>query len=536
MSNWRRLLVAGAAAVSVAACSDGLSVVNENSPDAERALNRPTDVENLIKASFSTAYATTLGSANLYAQMICLGMENYSNLANFGMGTRSGIPRPPINNNRNNSTAGENYGPFLGLHRAARAAALGLSRVNQPTFTFFPSNPSQVARAKAFAHFVIGYSVGYAALAYDSIATPSPDNDLTQSAPLPLTDAAAAMAYALAEFDSALAYAGAMGTQTLTGWVDVSTAMSAAQFTAYVRGHKARFRANMPRTAAGAAGVDWVSVEADAAAFLATFPAGFNMALQPSAGFGMNWITNHYQSNSVNWHQIWGFWGFADTSGAYDAWLASPVALRAPYVVATADLRWPRGTTRAAQQAAPGTLIENRATGNDWFGDNLGNSQYRHIRNQALRNANTIGPYNYMPAGELRMLQAEARYRQGNFTGAATLINVSRVASGLPAVDEVTTTAGTIVPGSANGCIPRVPQGPSFTAAACGTLLEALKYEKRMETWFTHWGAWFLDGRRWGDLPTGTPAEWPVPYQEMDTRLQSFYSVTGTSAAGTYGI
>ncbi len=536
MHTWQRCLVAGVAAVSVAACSDGLTVVNDNSPDADRALNRPTDVENLIKASFSTAYGTTLGNANLYAQMICLGMENYSNLANFGMGTRSGIPRPPISNNRNNATAGENYGPYLGLHRAARAAALGLSRVNQPTFTFFPASPSQVARAKAFAHFVIGYSVGYAALAYDSVATPNPGDDLTLNAALPLVDAASAMTYALNELDSAIAYAGAMGTQTLTGWVDVGTAMSGAQFIRYVRGHKARFRANLPRDPAGAAGVDWVALEGDAAAFLTTFPNGFTMQLQPAAGFGMNWLINHYSSNSVNWHQIWGFWGFADTSGAYDAWLNTAVALRAPYVIATSDLRWPRGTTRAAQQAAPGTMIENRATGDDWFGDNLGNSQYRHIRTLALRNANIIGLYAYMPAGEIRMLQAEARYRQNNFTGAATLINVSRIANGLPAVNEITTTAATIVPGSANGCIPRTPQGPSFTAAACATLLEALKYEKRMETWFTHWGAWFFDGRRWGDLPEGTPVEWPVPYQEMDTRLQSFYSISGTTAKGTYGL
>ncbi len=536
MRKMHRLLVAGVAALGLAACTSELTVPNENSPDADRALARPTDVENLIKASFSTAHGATLGSSNLYAQLICFGMENYSNLANFGMGVRSGIPRPPIGNSRNGAVTGENYTPFLGLHRAGRAAALGLSRVNQPTFTFFPANAAQIARAKAFGHFVIGFATGYLALAYDSAAPPNPADDLTLSAPLALIGADAAMTYALAELDSAILYAGSMGTQVLTTWLDVSTAVSAAQFVAFVRGLKARFRANVARDPAGAAGVDWAAVEGDAAAFLATYPAGFVMQIQASAGFGVPWVGTHYQSNSVNWHQIWGFWGFADTSGAYDAWLAAPIAARAPYVIATSDLRWPQGTTRAAQQAAPGTQIENRATGNDWFGDNLGNSQYRHIRNLALRNANSIGPYTFMAAGELRMLQAEARYRQNNFTGAAALINVSRVANGLPAVDEVTTTASTIVPGSANGCIPRVPQGPSFSAAACGTLLEALKYEKRMESWFTHWGAWYFDGRRWGDLPSGTPANWPVPYQEMDTRQQSFYSISGPGAVGTYGL
>jgi hypothetical protein len=74
------------------------------------------------------------------------------------------------------------------------------------------------------------------------------------------------------------------------------------------------------------------------------------------------------------------------------------------------------------------------------------------------------------------------------------------------------------------------------TAVACGNIMEAMKWEKRMELYNVGWGHWYFDGRGWGDLPQGTPQHWPVPYQEMDTRAQTFYSITGPGAPGNYGI
>lgn len=71
-------------------------------------------------------------------------------------------------------------------------------------------------------------------------------------------------------------------------------------------------------------------------------------------------------------------------------------------------------------------------------------------------------------------------------------------------------------------------------------MMEALKYEYRMETYFTGYGQWFFAMRGWGDLVVGTPLEFPVPYQEMQVRLRPFYNLGGVgnpdaAAAGTYG-
>jgi hypothetical protein len=89
--------------------------------------------------------------------------------------------------------------------------------------------------------------------------------------------------------------------------------------------------------------------------------------------------------------------------------------------------------------------------------------------------------------------------------------------------------AAGVVPGG-QACVPRLPNN------TCGSLLEAMKYEKRMETAFTGYMVWFTDSRGWNDLPQNTVVEWPVPYQEMQARQQTYYNGTRQqTGASTYG-
>jgi hypothetical protein len=99
----------------------------------------------------------------------------------------------------------------------------------------------------------------------------------------------------------------------------------------------------------------------------------------------------------------------------------------------------------------------------------------------------------------------------------------------------------TPIPGGAH-CVPRIPDGTAaYKASKCGNVWDALKWEYRMETMYTGYGMWYFAGRGWGDLPQGTALYWPVPYQEMDTRRQVFYSSggvggTGSAPNGNYGL
>jgi hypothetical protein len=244
--------------------------------------------------------------------------------------------------------------------------------------------------------------------------------------------------------------------------------------------------------------------------------------------------------------------GWADTSGSYPAWIAQALGARGSggqnFFMATPDKRFPQGDTRAAQQAdfkiqsceipqvgpaySCGRYFVNRPAGNDQFvGPGWGFSQYDFARFHgwaqkgdagSARNGTT--PIFVKP--ELDMLQAEGLYRTGQYALAVQLVNITRVKNGLPALTAADATSP--VPGSAVTCIPKVPQGPSFNTVGCGKLLDALKYEKYIETAFTNFSGWFLDERGWGDLPANSPTFWATPFQDLQARGYPLSAIYGT--------
>jgi hypothetical protein len=280
--------------------------------------------------------------------------------------------------------------------------------------------------------------------------------------------------------------------------------------------------------------VDWSAVAADAA-------AGIQSDLVVALGPGKGWTNAWVQQAAVpgGWHQL-PYWiiGMADTSGAYTTWLTQGIGNKQPFLIVTPDKRFPQGGTRAAQQAfqdpirrADGVYFRNRPSGEDTPGAPSGLSWYDNFRFYDIRQNNGTGNWVLFARAENDMLGAEAALRLGRVAEATALIDRYRVPNGLPAVTGLTSATATVPGGS--GCVPRVPVAGGGTT--CGSLFEAMKYEKRIETAFTGYGAWFFDARGWGDLIRGTAIEWPVPYQETDARARPYYNNTRTATgAGTY--
>ncbi len=548
-----RFALSAALVVSVlVACQEPLNVVNENEPDRDRALASPADVEALIAGSYATIHNATLGSnGGLQPKLQVVGLNSYSTLANFEMGPLGAVPRNPVPNFRGNPGESENFRDYVRLHRAARTAAIGIEAMAGPGFTLGTAGLD--ARARAFARFVQGVALGNLALAYDSAAI------LTEADPrgqiVPLSSYGPLMVAALGYLDSAIAIAQAPATAggfpLPSSWINGQT-LSAADFVRLSRSYKARFRAGVARTPTERAAVDWAQVIADAENGIT---ADFEIAMNPAAGWDVAWPAQHYTTGSANWHQMWQVViGMADTSGAYAAWLALAPGNRAPFVVATPDARFPQGSTRPAQQAASPTptaplawsatpYFRNRPSGEDQPGDPIGISMYDFYRSRAFFNAARIGNYPIMTKAEMNLLAAEGYMRTGAVGTAAGLIDISRVGVGqLPSlVAAGITDTLTPVPGG-TACVPRVPDSAAgYKNTRCGNLFEALKWEYRMETAFAGYGLWYFAGRGWGDLPEGTAIHWPVPFQEMDARLQPFYSLGGvggpaSAARGTYGL
>ncbi|HEV7388438.1 MAG TPA: hypothetical protein VGN73_07505 [Gemmatimonadaceae bacterium] len=533
-------------AVFLAGCKD-LTVPNENQPDVARVFGSPRDVETIISKLFQQMYNGQLGNPDdIFTQTITMSFESSSQLGNFGMGTRGAIPRSPIDNSIGNNVSVGNFRDFDFLSRNARGAANAISALDQFTAAGVSiGSPARDAKAKSFAYFTLGYALGYLAIFYDSAAILTPAVPISEIPPL--SKASDVMAVALGSLDSALAIAGSPAATSGTNgfpipidWLSQTTPTSQADFIRLVRSYKAKFRAGIARNPTERAAADWPAIIADA-----TNGITADFIIQTNATTGWSGAVVNQLAQTSGWSQMTPFiLGMADTAGSYDAWLQQALLSRTPFLLRTPDKRFPAGVDRPAQTAVTGTgrggtpvgtvlYFRNRPPGEDTNAEPWGTWWYDNWRSWAIRANGQNGPYVQYPLVANDMLAAEGYIRAGNFAAAIPLINKSRVRAGLAALTVINALTDQVPGGT--GCVPRVPQPPNFTTTACGNIMEAMKWEKRLETSMVGYAEWFIDARGWGDLVQGTALEWPVPYQELFARIKPSYTTAGVAVKGTYG-
>jgi hypothetical protein len=491
-----------------------------------------------------------------------MSFESSSQLGNFGMGTRGSIPRSPIDNSIGNTVAAGNFRDFDFLSRNARLAATAIQALDK----FIAANngtalgtTARDARAKSFAYFALGYAMGNLALFYDSAAIMTGNDPLdpaTGNYTIPaLSISSAVMDAAIKDLDSAVVIATAgPSTAVPADWLAQTADMSSANFIRLVRSYRAKFRAGIGRNPTARAAADWNAIIADA-----TNGISSDFVIQVNAVTGWSGSVQTQMATAATWSQMTPFiLGMADTTGAYDTWLQQAITARTPFLLRTPDRRFPTGETRALQQAGvtspalfattagssragtpTGSIVyfRNRPSGEDAPAEPWGTWFYDNHRSWAIRATGGNGPYVLFAKAENDMLAAEGYLRTGQPALAIPLINTYRTRAALPAI-PVTAIITDQVPfavGSTRNCVPRVPQPPAYNTTACGTVFEAMKWEKRMETSMIGYGQWFVDSRGWGDLVAGTALEWPVPYQELFARGKASYTTSARAVAGTYG-
>lgn len=534
-----------AALVGAVACNDtDLAVTNPNSGESSRVLGTAGDAEALIGTYYKKWSSGLYGSTTDIQGMAGVqSLMNYSSLANNCLNGRTPFSGAPNSNTPGNVCFGEQARLYNNMGEVQRVASTFLTQIKDGKLVL--GSAARENRDKAFAEFLRGMALGYTALFHDSSAVIT--TGIATDDPSVLVSAKVAADSAYAAFQRAIDYtnltaAGDQGFPIPTAWIPSPTSWTKPNFIQLIRSYRARIRANMARTPAERAAVDWPAVIADAAA---GFSADHLIITNTTTGPINEWRRQYLAFTT--WHQMPPFFiGMADVSGSYAAWIAQPVGERGAgnnsFTMVTPDLRFPQGATRAAQQAdfaitscntansVCKRYFVNRPSANDNFsGAGFGWSNYDHVRFNSWQQAGDgtgvrNGPTLFFAKAELDLLRAEGLYRAGDFAGAAALVNISRVANGLPAITAFDATSP--VPGGATNCVPKVPVAP-FNVVACGNLWEALKYEKRIETAYVAYAPWFLDGRGWGDLPKDTPLFWAVPYQDLQAR--------GYSTAAIYG-
>jgi hypothetical protein len=533
--------------IATAGCSPDLVVADLSDPDIARVFATGASIESTIGSGYQTVH-NAMANSNDQPGVEVFGLESYSGLNNFNLGTRASIPRLPINNVIG---APSIFSEYTALSKEARLVVNAMDaldvlvKAGASTQTPAIGTFGKDARARSFGFFVTGTSLGWLALMYDSASIVSPG--MAHDFIPPLSGAADVAKAAITMLDSALAISqqpvAASGFPLEATWLGTTNAFTLDQYQRLIRSYRARIRVGVARTPAQYAAIDWPKVVADA-------EAGIQADYLPNSGGSTGWNVGYQVTRyqDATWSEMsMMYMGMADTSGEYKKFIAADYAHKNGYfLVQTPDKRWPAGATRAAQNAnstaqptspASKPYISNRVLSLDATGEGWGVSFYDYFRYRYIKINTNQGVYPEFLKAENDLLAAEGYLKAGNIAAAAAKIDLTRVGNGgLPALTGVVTSATQPVPGG-NACVPQVPTPQGTTS--CGNIFEALKYEWRMELTYSGYGTFWINGRGWGDLVEGTPLEFPVPYQEMQTRRQPFYLLGpgfGSAAAkGTYG-
>jgi hypothetical protein len=270
--------------------------------------------------------------------------------------------------------------------------------------------------------------------------------------------------------------------------------------------YAARIMALSARTAEERAALDWNQILSHVNQGITS---DFRVDLEAESGWRSSYLLYAQRDGSTRMYADYKLIGPGDVSGNYQDWIAADFSDRDKFLITTPDRRITGETPES-----DGKYFRYResdpfdAAQGPYFG-----SFYQYYRNNG---SDRIGTWGIITVDEMNLLKAEALLRTGVRAGAADLINLTRVENGeLPPVtaDGVTDSAT---------CVPRDP-----ASGACGTLLQALEHERRMELSGLDAMYTYLDRRGFDSLATGTLLHLPIPGEQLEILGIPMYTFGG---------
>lgn len=511
----RRHLPAAAAglALVLAGCQD-LAVTNPNEPDRERATQQPVAAEQFVASAFRTWWPN--GGHDDYPSwaMSTMAREVTSSFADFGQLETSAEPRSAWNNNAVNDRSEVNEDPWYELYATISTVNDALIAIDSGLVI---EDAERTARTQAVGKFLQGISHGYLGLYVDRAfvidETVAVDTIETFGF-LPYTEVVDS---AIVQLDAAIAIAAANDFE-LPVEQFLYTEMSSEELARLANSFAARLLVYSARTPAERAAVDWNEV-------IRRVDAGVQRDFAPQAQQDILWddwkrlvarVRVATRPSDFGRPSYW-LLGPADTTNGFISWVNTELNARQPFQLQTPDRR----IQGAAGPADPGKYVGyNR---NSIGAASRGTYRYSwyFFRRFGTGNSWQEGALVALTTTEMNLLKAEALIRLGRADEAVPLVNQSRVANGeLPPV----TIDG---PPDAPGCVPRKLSG------ACGSLWDALRYEKNLEGLGVSGITAFMDARGWGALPENTPVHFPAPGRELGTLQLPLYTFGGPGGEGS---
>lgn len=490
-------------ALAVLSCQS-LEITNPNLPDRARATQQPTAAESFVATAFRTWWP--VGGHDDYPSWAfsTIAWEVTSGFTDFGQLELSAEPRAAWNNSPVNARNNVTESPWQGMYRTISSVNDALIAIDGGLVIV---DSTRTARTKAVGKFIQGISHGYLGLYFDRAFIVDEKLDLDTITVPTFHPYPTVITEAIKQLDSAIVTAQKTNfALPVDSWLHV--AMTRDQFIQLANSFAARLLVYSARTRAERAAVNWAEV-------IRRIDLGIKTDFAPVAQVDVLWddwkrlVARVRQTSRPSDFGRPAYWtlGPADSANGFINWVNTPVANRRAFQIRTKDRR----IQGAGGPATPGTYVGYNE--NDIFTSARGTYRFSHyfFRRYGTGNSWFEGPQPAMLIAEMDLLKAEALIRLNRAAEAVPLINKTRQANGqLPAV----TIAG---PPDEPGCVPRKLNG------TCGSLWDALRYEKRMEGLGVSGVIAFFDARGWQTLVENSILQLPVPGAELETlRMQNY--------------
>ncbi|MGH7459933.1 MAG: RagB/SusD family nutrient uptake outer membrane protein [Longimicrobiales bacterium] len=514
MTTRTKFVLAAALALVGSGCQD-LVVENTNQPDRRRALGQPDAIELLVSSAYPRFYNRIYRGTAGYIPLPMTGDEATNSDNTSGGRDLSVIPRLPYDNNPVNT---DQYGlasNFWNDFYEVFANATDALKVINGGLVITSGEPpvDNTQRVRVFGKLAQGLALGYIGLLYDRafiydentpdeiIANPVGQLELSGYQDLiaksvALLNEAAQLATAGADFAIPRLWLYAPADLTRNDLVQIANA------------YAVRFRVLGARTPADRAAINWQSVLTNASAVTRDVLAELNLNATGQSNNYLQFAQHNTSSRKFYASNL--LIGAADVSGAYQAWLAKPVAERTRFTITTPDRR-----VTGATPTTNGKYF--RYVAQDLTNPLYGTYRQSYYQWFKMNGAYQGGNFAVLPLSEIDLYRAEAYIRLNQQQAAVDIINRTRTIGELPAV----TVSGVA---ASPTCVPRT------NAGACGNLMDALIYERMIEGSYIDPLKIWADRRGFGTLTRGTLLHLPIPRAQQQVLGLEYYTFGGAGA------
>lgn len=515
------------------ACDD-LEVSNLNNPNRETVVKNSQDVLALISNGLLQWFNRSAGTSPAVALSV-MADEFSTGFADFGGQDLSREPREAINNGVPPANAPPHHVTWPDYYNNIAALNTALQAVAVQNLTLRNSAGQDVTtEAHAFAKFMQGLNHGSLALMFDQgyVYSESVDpNTLGTSEVIGLLRPyREVLDTALVELDAALQLAGSKAftypTTAPNLWF-LGVPRTNLELIRIIHTYIARLMVYVARSPQERQAVDWNAVighidQGITSDFVVT---GVVDVVESSF---KNRAARQRTTTPGDFMRVdYRLVGPADQGSGFIDWYALPWAQRAPFRMTNVQDRRIDGLTtrpttcqQAPAAASCGLYMGHHNSTVFAVDRGLGQRSFYFFHRYGQGTSWQSGPIPLVNLAEMELLKAEGLIRLNRADEAVPIINKYRANGQLPPV----TLDG--VPGTAPNCTPRRQSGE------CGSLWDALRYEKRIETLGLEGGPAFYDARGWDFLVQNTPVHFPVPRRDAELLEIEIYTFGGAGGVG----